>query len=474
MSIQLIILVVYALLLLAIAWYSTKLQKNAKGGRVLNYLLAGRNMPVSLVIAMLVGLAVGGASTVGVAQMAYTKGFSAGWYNAAWGIGGICAGLFVAKRFRKARARTISAIMGLMFDNQTRIASVISQLIVMISITAMQYVAGGAILKALLPDIFPTLTEGMIASAAIFILITVIGGYWASGLTNLINVIIIYVGIIVALFSALSANGGLSTVKAMLPAGDFWLHPITGLGIAIIAAQVIVMITMAISVQAVAQISFAAKDEKTARNGFLIGGILILPAGFLCAIFGVIAASKYPGINAALALPTIATELSPFIGGIFLAALWAADISTAVGLLMACSTLINEDIVKRIYKTPLSHNTEIIISRVIVLFVSLLAFLLSLTATSIVQTITTALAITTAPTLLILANLYFPSLSRKASGLWMIIASVLLWFIWTYLPQFRFGIPHLIYAEWIVCGAIFIISVLFAKEPAGKLTVSED
>ncbi|MDR0486199.1 MAG: sodium:solute symporter family protein [Elusimicrobiota bacterium] len=469
MSVQIVILAVYAAVLLVIAWYSTKIQKSAKGGRVLNYLIAGRNMPVILVASMLTGLAIGGASTVGVAQVAYTKGFSAGWYNAAWCIGGIIAGILVIGHFRKARVKTVPEMMLIMFDSKTRTAAVISQLIVMISATAMQYVAGGAILAALLPDVF-TFRGGMMASAAIFIFITVVGGYWASGLTNVINVIVIYIGIIVALIKTLSMFGGLSAIQQSFePTQTFWLDPISGLGIAGVSAYVMVMATMVISFQASAQIGFAAKDEQTAKKGFLLGGILIFPAGFLCAIFGIAAAAKFPNLqNAAMALPQIVTQLPAAIGGIFLAALWAADISTAVGLLMGCSTIATEDIVKKIYTKPLTQSGEMIVSRIVVLFISLLSFGLALTATGILNVITTALSILTAQTILILSNIYFPKLCKKAAGFWMIIASVIMWAIWTYLPQLRVG-PHLIYSQWAVCLVIFIITAIFAKEKAGSL-----
>jgi SSS family solute:Na+ symporter len=195
---QLVILICYVAALLGISWWSTRLIKSSRGNRTLNYLLAGRNMPAILIVVMLVGLAVGGASTVGVAERAYTQGLSAGWYNAAWGLGGIVVGLAVASHFRKMTVKTVPEMMGMMFGPATRLISVICQLLVMISITALQYVAGGAILTALLPDVF-TFTQGMMASALIFITITVVGGYWASGLTNIINVVAIYIGIIVAL-----------------------------------------------------------------------------------------------------------------------------------------------------------------------------------------------------------------------------------------------------------------------------------
>lgn len=477
MNIQLAILIVYGAVLIGISWWSTKLQKKAIGSKMLSYLLAGRNMPAVVICVMLVGLAVGGASTVGVAERAYTAGFSAGWYNAAWGMGGIAVGFFVAKFFRKISVKTIPEMMGLMFGPKTRFLSVVNQLLVMISITALQYVAGGSILRALLPDVF-SFQGGLITTALIFIFITVIGGYWASGLTNLINVTIIYAGIIVALVKSIRIFGGMGTIIAALPPppprSGTWFDLVSGLGTAVVAGYVAVMVTMAISTQAVAQITFAAKNEKTAKWGFLAGGIIILPAGFLCAVFGIIARSQFPNLeNAAMALPTIAAQLSPFVGGIFLASLWAADISTAVGLLMGCSTLVLEDIVKKLHAKPIKKEHELLVSRLTVLGVSLLSFLLALTVVGILRTITTALALTTSFTLLILADIYFPRLNRKAAGFWIVLLSLLLWILWTCFPQFRIG-PELIYMEWIGCGALFILFALLTKEPANRLVPQEE
>jgi SSS family solute:Na+ symporter len=491
MSVQLVILIVYIIGLLALAAWATGIQKRSTSNKMLSYLLAGRDLPWILVAVMLTGLAVGGASTVGVAQNAYRNGFSAGWYNAAWGAGGIFVGFFAVKYLRRMKVKTIPEMMGLMYGPQTRFLGVINQLLIMITITSMQYVAGGTILKALLPDIF-TGNSGMFASAAIFILITVTGGYWASGLTNFVNVIVIYIGIVAALVQTFNKFGGLESIKQSLPPSDHWFALIGkasdgAMGGWAVAGFMAVMVTMAVSTQAIAQIGFAAKDERVAKKGFLVGGILILPAGFLCAMFGIVAAAKFPGIAPQMALPTIAAQLSPFVGGIFLAALWAADISTAVGLLMGCSTLVVEDIVKKLYKKPIQGKNQLVVSRVTVLLVSLFSFFLALTSSSIIATITTALAITTSFTLLLLANIYLPKYCKKAAGFPIMLASLLLWLIWTFLPMMEAVSPplkalniraffkgQLVYPEWIFCVAIFVLCAIFGKTRSDVLVPQED
>jgi SSS family solute:Na+ symporter len=223
----------------------------------------------------------------------------------------------------------------------------------------------------------------------------------------------------------------------------------------------------------VVQISLAAKDEKTARNGFIIGGILTLPAGFLCALFGIMAAAKFPDLSdPALALPTIAASISPLVGGVFLAGLWAADVSTAVGLLMGCSTLLIQDVLKRAFPKTFSPNTELLLSRFTVFLVSACSLVLAMNVVGILKTITSALAITTSFTLLILANLYTPSLCKKSAGFWTILASLVVWALWTYIPATRIG-PHLIYLEWIVCLIVFGLTYALDDRPAVALLSPE-
>ncbi len=91
----------------------------------------------------------------------------------------------------------------------------------------------------------------------------------------------------------------------------------------------------------------------------------------------------------------------------------------------------------------------------------------------ILKTITTALAVTTSFTILVVAGIYFPKLCRRAAGFWVVLASLLLWIVWTFIPSWRVG-PELIYVEWLVCGGIFLFCAAFCKEPAGSLVPAEE
>ena len=217
--VPLAVVVVYLIALFAATWWARRLTARGGGGMV-GYLLAGRGLPTVVVASLLAGLAVGGASTIGVAERAYTVGFSAGWYNAAWAAGAAVLGVFAIRRYRRWELTTLPELFERHYGVGGRVLGVFGQLVLQVVITSLQYVAGGAILSSLLPEVF-TLQTGMAVSAAVFVGITLIGGFWAAGLTNVINVIVIYIGILLGAVLTLGRLGGIEELAAQMPTG----HP---------------------------------------------------------------------------------------------------------------------------------------------------------------------------------------------------------------------------------------------------------
>jgi SSS family solute:Na+ symporter len=177
--IPLFIVLFYIFLLFLITWSTRRLSR----GGMISYLLAGRGLPYWVVAPLLTGLAIGGASTIGVAERAYNAGLAAGWYNAAWAAGAILVGFIAARRYRQMEVTTIPELFERYYSTAGRVIGVIGQLLLQIVITSLQYVAGGAILSSLLPDVF-SFQSGMLVTAIVFVGITLIGGFWAAGLTR--------------------------------------------------------------------------------------------------------------------------------------------------------------------------------------------------------------------------------------------------------------------------------------------------
>ncbi|MFV2071970.1 MAG: sodium:solute symporter family protein [Thermoanaerobaculales bacterium] len=452
------VVTLYVITLFAITFWARRLTEKGGGG-IVGYLLAGRGLPYWVAAALLAGLAVGGVSTIGTAEWAYERGISAGWYNAAWAAGAFAVAFGAARRFRRLEITTLPELFERHYGTTARILGVIGQLVIQVVITSLQYVAGGAILRALLPGVF-SLQTGMLVTAVVFVGITLIGGFWAAGLTNVINVVVIYAGILLAAVMSVGKVGGVRALVDGLPPG----HPgfdLLAMGPGLIAAWFIVMITQAHSTQAVIQIGFAAKDEANAARGYLLGGLLILPVGFISAVIGMAAAVRYPGIVAAEALPRMVMDLSPLAAGIILAGLWAADVSTASALLLGSAALVSNDIVKRFFAPNLSPAGDHLLCRATVAALSVVTFGLALTIRGILQALLVGLTLTTAYTLIVLMTIYCPRLCRQSSATWTLATTMLALALWLVVPAEWRVLPHPIYLAWLVSIVTFLLVAVF-------------
>ena len=459
MSIPFVIVCVYVFLLFVISYYA---QRRSAGSST-NYVLAGRQLTTPLITVSIVGLAVGGASTIGVAEQAYKVGLSAGWYTTAWGIGAIVMGMVVARKYRELNITTIPELLGRHYDNKGMIAGISCQIVIQLVVMSLQYIAGGSILCALMPEIF-TLTSGMLTSAVVFIGITSIGGMWSASLSNVLNVTLKYIGIILATVVGVTHAGGIENIKAQLPANIPYLSFFDGVGILGIVSWIIVLVTVNLSLQSIIQISLGARDVQTARRGFVIGGLMMLPIGFVSAMMGVIARTMYPDVSPALALPMTIMSLNPVLAGITLAALWAADVSTACNLLLSSATLFSQDIYKKFINPGVSEKNFLVITKGAVLVIGLLTLMLAMTISGIINTLMIGLSLTAAFSVIVLFTLFAPRLCRKNSAFYTILTGVAVLIVWQAVPAVRI-FPHVIYLEWSACLGAFLLTYLIDPVP---------
>ena len=421
MNIPLIIIAIYMFALLFCSWWVTK--KKASGESASNFLLAGQQLPWLLVSVTIAGLAIGGSSTVGVAQNAYTRGLSAGWYCFAWAVAAAIYGLFFATKYRGYSIKTINELVRKVYGEKLGFLTVLMQFFNNFAMNAMQIVAGGAILAALMPNVFTT--TAMMVSTVIFLAVAVVGGLWAASLSNIINICVIYVGLIIGVITAMNHFGGTDAVLSALPENPHWFNLFSGMGAKAILAWIVSLTFSAMASQAMVQSSVAAKNSRHARMGFLVAALLIIPVGFIAPMFGLIAASQFPGLeSAALALPSVMLSITPVVAGIALAGLWAADVSTATVLLVSQSTMLTRDIVVKYIKPDMSDRAQIIFSRVSMIAVALAGFLLATTVKSILDAITTFMSIVSPLAIVCLLTLHFPTLARKSTAVWVYLLGV--------------------------------------------------
>ncbi len=450
-NIPFLILCLYIAALFGISFYTKK--RSSQGSTA--FLLAGRQLTTPLVAVSVAGLAIGAASTVGVAESSYNVGLAAGWYNGAWAAGALVMGLIGAAKYRELGVSTLPELFERVFGKYSRLMSAIALLIVMMMITALQYMAGGAILSTMLPDVFD-FRSGMLISAVVFIGIALIGGLWSSGLSNLLSVALIYFGIILVTVVTVMKAGGISQIQSQLPPSDHWFSLKGTIPLSVLVGWFVVMITQTLTAQGPVQIACSAKDGKAAKRGYLWGALIIFPIGFLCALLGIAARAQFPGILPTLALPQIILSLDPVLAGIVLSALWAADVSTACTILMGASTLFTQDIFKR-FISPESDDQKLLkISRFSVVIVGLITLWLAFNAKEIVQTMMIGLSLTTAFTLVFLLVIFRPQWCRMSTAFWTTLVGVAGLALWQFVPAIRV-FSHVIYFEWLICVATAIL-----------------
>lgn len=458
MPVSLVILFLYIIALFGISWYA---KKRSEGNNE-NYALAGRKLSAPLICVTIIGLAVGGASTIGVSEHAFRVGLSAGWYTIAWALGAIAMGLFMAKKYREQNITTITELIERHHTKNAVILGVFCQIVIQLVIISLQYIAGGSILHAILPDIFDFKT-GMIVSAITFIGITFIGGMWSASLSNVLNIILIYAGILMATVIQYQKIGSMDSLAAALPADVPWFSFIDGVGSVTICSWVLTLVTVNLSLQSILQISLGAKDAATAQKGFVWGGILMLPVGVLAAFLGIVAKAMFPDAQAALALPQVIVGLQPVLAGVTLAALWAADVSTACSFFLSAGTLFSNDIYKRFINPDCSADRQLFMTRACVMLCGILTLGLAMCVSSILGTIMIGLALTAAFTLIVIVALFFPKYTCKAAGFWTMLAGLLLIVLWQLVPAIRI-FPNVIYMEWIVCLVTYVVVAILVSD----------
>ncbi|MCQ5192051.1 sodium:solute symporter family protein, partial [Eubacterium callanderi] len=93
------------------------------------------------------------------------------------------------------------------------------------------------------------------------------GGYMGATLTNVINVVMIYLGVIAGFIAALNNCGGWEHITLSLPQGSQWFSLFEGVGPVIIVGWVGSMVIQSPPNQGLIQATAAGRSEKAARFG---------------------------------------------------------------------------------------------------------------------------------------------------------------------------------------------------------------
>ncbi|MDR2741069.1 MAG: sodium:solute symporter family protein [Treponema sp.] len=468
-----IIVILYLIVLFgACAWAQQQEKKRIAAGAQGSFLMAGKNLSLIIIVMLCAGGSIGGATTTGIAQLVQTAGVSSIWYGAANVIGLLFLGIVGAKRIRRLGYSTNAEMVADYCGSAARYLMTIGQLIIILGVGCLQYVTGGAMLSTMFPGTI-SFNAGIAITAMAFAVICILGGLYGTGLANVINVIVIYVSLFVCLFVALAKYGSISEISAQINqlqqatiAGGPWLTLTGGLGLLTCLSYLVSEPGNRITTQSNTMCAHAAKSEKTASWGIIVGALLCLPICIISVIFGLIAKVNFPDIPSAQAMSRVIMSLGPVLSGIGMAGLWAVTVSTGVALLMSAAQLVGFDVLAPLKKNWLSTpKTEALTSRVSLIIMVGVTLFLAYRATSIVGTIITVLCITPAFFWMMLSFLYWPRLIKKSSAIVTQVVAYIFFCAWLFIPNVKAVFPTPIYVEWPICTVVWFLCYFVDKRP---------
>ena len=299
--------------------------------------------------------------------MGYAAGAQAFWVVAGEVIGIALAWLLLSRRIKRlsdeSDSITVPDVLAARFDDRAHILRKLSVLIILVMVGA--YVAAQMVATGKAFDGFTELnySAGVIVGAVIIILYTLVGGYKAVAWTDLIQGILMLLGLIVVPVIAIDAAGGWSAVTSNLLEQDAGLLTPWGPDGKSTTAMVGIISFLAVGLpfMGVPQLMvrfMSARSEKSLVPAMGISITVILLFDLGAVLTGMAGRALYPGLeDPESILPVISTSLlHPVLGGIMMVVVLAAIMSTVDSLLIMASSAVVRDYWQKILGSSLSDR----------------------------------------------------------------------------------------------------------------------
>ena len=323
-----------------------------------DYAVAGRSLPLAVVIATTFATWFGSETVLGVSARFVDGGLGAvveDPFGASMCL--ILVGLFFAYKLYQKNLITLGDYYRQRYGRVIEVACSAIILFSYLGWVAAQITALGLVFN-LLTQGHMSVTVGMVVGTAIVLVYTLYGGMWSVAMTDFVQMIVIAVGLVaIAWYAADLAGGAGKVVEYAAREGKFQFFPTGGLKEwTFFFAAAITMMLGSIPQQDVFQRVMSSNSAETARIGPVIGGTLYLLFAFIPMFVVVAAVLVMPDTAQALlrddpqkVLPTLVMQHMPMALQIaFFGALLSAIMSTASATLLAPSTTFVENILRNL------------------------------------------------------------------------------------------------------------------------------
>lgn len=371
-----------------------------------DYVVAGRNLPMAVVLAMVFATWFGAETVLGISATFLEEGFR-GLISDPLGAG-LCLvlfGLVFARPLYRMNLLTLGDFFRVRYNRTTELVLSLCIVISYLGWVGAQMTALGLVFNVLSEGSI-SMQQGILIGAGVVTLYTLVGGMWSVAVTTFVQMIVIILGLLFVAYTAGDMAGGVGNVVAKAHSeGKFeWLPTLQLHDILAWFATLITLMLGSIPQQDVFARVNSSKNEKIAVWGTTLGGVFYilfaavpLVIAYSATIIDPTMVARLMEVDSQLILPTLVMEhMGPVTQVIFFGALLSVIMSTASGTLLAPSVTFAENVVRGFVPNMTDKQLLLSIRATVLVFGGLVTWYASLSELSIHGMVENAYRITLA------------------------------------------------------------------------------
>jgi len=346
------VLIVYLGILAALAIWSRRETHTLSG-----FYLAGKKLPFWVVAFSTNATGESGWLLLGLSGMGYLVGVQAYWVVVGE-IAGIAASWWLISRRLKALGDetdsiTVPDVLTAKFADKWHLIRLVAVLIIVVMVTTYvtaQMVATGKAFSSFLGMNYET---GVIVGSIFIIGYTFVGGYKAVSYTDVVQGVLMLLGLIAVPAAAIIASGGWGEVKLSLSQQDPALLDMFAISNAPALIGIASLIAVGLPFLGVPQLLIrymSARDDNEIKKARIMSVVMLLVFTAGAVTTGVAGRALYPGLaDHETIFPVISSNLfPPVISGMLLVVVLSAIMSTVDSLLLLASSAVVRDTYQQI------------------------------------------------------------------------------------------------------------------------------
>lgn len=372
-----LILGVYLLAVLAVGLWA---------GRGVNKLehfsVAGRSFKSWVVFATLSASFIGGGFTMGNAEKVYVLGVVNIMALYGFSLKEILVAQFIAPRMvHFSEAISVGGIMGQAYGKFSQVTTGVFGVLLCAGIMGAQVGAMGYVFHLFL-GIDKLL--GIMIGCGIAIAYSTVGGMRAVVFTDIMQFLVLGIGIPLALFLGLDKAGGLDAV--MQAAGPERLSPLGGMGLLAFGSLFLTFLLGETLVPPYVQRLMIGRTASHTARGTLWSGLFSIPFFAISGGIGLVALTLAPDLDPNMALPYVIQQALPVgLRGLVVAGIISVVMSSADSFLNGAAVSLTSDVILPLRKTPLSEKAQLNLAKTANLITGLLAIVFAVSISSILD-----------------------------------------------------------------------------------------